>query len=144
MCSSNNTPEFKTRLNIFLAEARRLTSNSYFKDRYMNLDLVIKSKYIYIENHHSLSNIKKYTYARIDPSTGDIYSQSGKEPQGNLFDKRSGIDCIDMFGVIVNDHKRKRRENEIEHEEEKKIRKSKKVLDLYLIPVLNNIVILYL
>lgn len=48
---------------------------------------------------------RQYIYARID-SQGNIYSQSGSKPRGNLQDEPyHGIDLIDKYGVIVNDLK---------------------------------------
>lgn len=56
---------------------------------------------------------REYVFAKIDKITGDIYSQAGKIPHGNLNNQYNGLDCIDQFGVIVNKDKKQNRLKEL-------------------------------
>lgn len=42
-----------------------------------------------------------YVFARIERSTGDIYSHAGKKPRGSLYSAQSGLDAVSRNGVIV-------------------------------------------
>ncbi len=86
---------FSLYLNNFLEEGRRLSGR----------DLNISSGPRFINVGYADNN-RRYTYARIDKETGEIYSQSGNTPRGNLFSQPyHGIDIIGQHGVIVNQNK---------------------------------------
>ena len=56
-----------------------------------------------------------YQNAKIEKSTGDIYSQSGKKPRGNIKSKHCGEEYIDAYGVIVNNKKFEEKLNKLEN-----------------------------
>lgn len=70
-------------------------------------------KYLHI-NVDTQSPCGRPSYiGRIDKKTLDVYSQSGKKPRGNINNQYGGFDLIDMYGVIVNDEKYRKRLSEL-------------------------------
>lgn len=94
-------------INIFLDECNLIFKTYHTRtDGYMGTELYIdETKKLYIlrgNNFNQPSFPKGYIFAKVDKITGDIYSQSGKVSKGNIFSKFNGIECINVFGVIVN------------------------------------------
>lgn len=68
-------------------------------------------KYLYIDECKKFYNIrgtetnlsfpKGYIFVKIDKKNGDIYSQSGKKPRGNINSEYNGLEYITASGVIM-------------------------------------------
>ena len=90
--------EFHLRLADFLEEGRRLSGRDLIPEtgsRFINLTYLDHNKYI---------------YAKVELTTGDVYSESGKKPRGNILTgPYYGKELIDEWGVIVNRVKAQKR-----------------------------------
>ena len=98
--------EFSNRLNALLEEGRRLSGRPLVLSpgsRFINLT--------YDEDG------RKYTYARVESATGDIYSQSGTQPRGNIYaGPYYGLEAIGPYGVLVNPTKLNQRLRELQNQ----------------------------
>lgn len=57
----------------------------------------------------------EHTFARVEKLTGDVYSQSGQTPRGNLLTSLyGGLELIGKYGVIVNRQKAAARLQELQ------------------------------
>ena len=90
----------------FLAEATRLSGrNFYLKNGKRFVSLMFK---------YAETEPWEYIYARIEVTSGDIYSQTGKKAVGNIFTSEyRGKEFIDKYGVIVNRQKLAKRLKEL-------------------------------
>lgn len=94
------SPSVRDKIIPFLEEARKLSGR----------DITLKEGPRFI----SLVDGFGYTFARVDKETGDVYSQSGSKPQGNLMTSPyGGRELISETGVIVNRQKAERRLQEL-------------------------------
>ena len=90
----------------FLSEAIKLSGR--------NLWIKTGRRFILLQYKYEENSPFVYTYARIENTTGDIYSQSGKKAVGNIFTSPfGGREFIDKYGVIVNRQKLKKRLEEV-------------------------------
>lgn len=99
---------FRSFAENLAVEGRRLSNKELalsMKERFMDI--------VYMDNNRC------YTFARIELTTGDIYSQAGKKPQGNIFTAPwYGFDAIGAHGVIVNNNKYLARVEQLRREKE--------------------------
>lgn len=101
----------KERVDYFLKQSIILISESLSPTIFgTHLILDEGSKFYTIRGINlSPSYPKGYTFARIDKSSGDIYSASGNKSKGSIFSEYNGLECVDSGGVIVNEMCRRRR-----------------------------------
>ena len=75
------------------------------------LHVDVGDRFINIRGNKTNLHFKNgYTYARIEKSSGDIYSATGKKSKGNIYNSLyNGLETVDAYGVIVNNLKSKKR-----------------------------------